>query len=237
MKLHLEQPPQNELCTDEQAMVDAAIKFLEADLPWSDFHTSVKQQYQERGSITVRQAQSLVKMENKLIARGHYKRGAPQNKHGYQQRRGQENLGTKMTVVAGWLAEAATHKRYPRIVFRVGGTDFHMYPAGSTSKYQGWIQIKVGAENKWIGRVNPETGELHGHYGPGVLAALKQFGEDPMGAVKAFATLTENCCFCATPLTHPVSTSHGYGPICAAKHGLPWDKVTYDRYNREQQDD
>ena len=30
------------------------------------------------------------------------------------------------------------------------------------------------------------------------------------------------CQFCGRRLVHPSSLQHGYGPVCAAKHSLPW---------------
>lgn len=33
------------------------------------------------------------------------------------------------------------------------------------------------------------------------------------------------CQFCSRELTHPISVVLGYGPICAAKHSLPWTEV------------
>lgn len=42
---------------------------------------------------------------------------------------------------------------------------------------------------------------------------------------KAHAQATGRCVFCGLELTHPASIAHGYGPTCAANHGLPWDEV------------
>lgn len=38
----------------------------------------------------------------------------------------------------------------------------------------------------------------------------------------AFAMLAGRCCFCSHAIDTPESTTVGYGPVCAAKYGLPW---------------
>lgn len=38
----------------------------------------------------------------------------------------------------------------------------------------------------------------------------------------AFGKLTEQCVYCDHPIDTPESTAVGYGPVCAARRGLPW---------------
>jgi len=215
MTLYLEQPDD----AAEEQMMQAAIKFLDADLSWSDFHSSIKRQYEDLGTITLRQAQALVKMENKLIARGSFKRveKAPV-------------LGDQLWQLATRFAEAGKTLKYPRVVFQVNNVDFHMYPAGPRSKWQGWIQVKT--DQKWVCRINPDNGEMHGKPAPDVLEALKEFSTDPVKAARQYASLTGNCCFCNRELTDPRSMSNGYGPVCANHYSLPWGVINYEDHNQ-----
>ena len=42
---------------------------------------------------------------------------------------------------------------------------------------------------------------------------------------QAYARETGACMFCHRKLTHPTSVSHGYGPVCAERNGLPYEAV------------
>lgn len=52
---------------------------------------------------------------------------------------------------------------------------------------------------------------------------------------KAHADETGRCVFCGLELTHPNSIAHGYGPTCAANHGLPWDEGTHESTERAEE--
>lgn len=54
------------------------------------------------------------------------------------------------------------------------------------------------------------------------LALLRELAEDPIKQAKLYGDRTGNCCFCGLGLTTAESVGSGYGPICAAKWGLPW---------------
>ena len=52
------------------------------------------------------------------------------------------------------------------------------------------------------------------------------FRQDPIGVMTAHGKKSGNCCFCGRDLTDHRSTAHGYGPICAKRYTLPWDKTS-----------
>lgn len=55
------------------------------------------------------------------------------------------------------------------------------------------------------------------------LELLQEIEKDPIQAAILTGKLTSCCSFCSRPLTDERSVKHGYGPICAANWGLPWD--------------
>jgi|Laugresu1bdmlbdd_1035124.scaffolds.fasta_scaffold10456_1 hypothetical protein len=64
---------------------------------------------------------------------------------------------------------------------------------------------------------------------PEVALAIAAVAADPVTAIVRHGHLTGCCSFCSRPLTDGGSISHGYGPICAEKYGLPWNSES----NRE----
>ena len=72
--------------------------------------------------------------------------------------------------------------------------------------------IAAGAEN------GPDFGEWSTDLFRRIVDQL-----DLVADAKAHAAATGRCMFCGLELTHPTSIAHGYGPTCAANHGLPWD--------------
>lgn len=81
-------------------------------------------------------------------------------------------------------------------------------------------------EGVWYGRIDRD-GRWVGNGREENLARrcakfLAAFVEDPARVGKASAKLTGACCFCSKTLTTIESRTAGYGPICAARYGLPW---------------
>jgi hypothetical protein len=70
---------------------------------------------------------------------------------------------------------------------------------------------------------------LRDEVAPEVALAIAAVAADPVTAIVRHGHLTGCCSFCSRPLTDGGSISHGYGPICAEKYGLPWRSTT----NRE----
>jgi len=90
----------------------------------------------------------------------------------------------------------------------------------ATGKWAGWTFVSDAAE---YGR-----GKRYGSQRPGqnyrgdIEAELRTIAGDIAGAAAAWGHLTGTCTFCGLTLEDERSTSVGYGPICASKHGLPW---------------
>ncbi|MCA8950092.1 MAG: hypothetical protein KDE27_11365 [Planctomycetes bacterium] len=57
------------------------------------------------------------------------------------------------------------------------------------------------------------------------VAWMHKIATDDLEAARAYAQETGNCSFCHRELTDAPSVFAGYGPVCAAKRGLPWGEV------------
>ena len=74
------------------------------------------------------------------------------------------------------------------------------------------------------------TGNLYaarfdGHrfdYERGAIRLLNADNKITAEQAAAFGGMYNACCFCSRALDTPESTQAGYGPVCAAKHHLPW---------------
>lgn len=101
---------------------------------------------------------------------------------------------------------------------------------GSGERMGPWQNQRFG-QRAWAGRIT-EDGVFH----PGrdlspnavqnVTRALQAFAADPAGVAASYGHRTGHCCFCGKFLTDRVSTSLGYGPVCADNWGLPHNKAT-----------
>lgn len=84
-----------------------------------------------------------------------------------------------------------------------------------------------GEPNTPLARIDA-NGHLYfadaGRLCPELHALLEAFNENPANFVSRMGLATERCCFCRIELTDPISTTMGYGPICAGHYGLPWSK-------------
>lgn len=63
-------------------------------------------------------------------------------------------------------------------------------------------------------------------YAAGAIKLLNPGNKATAEQAAAFGAMTERCCFCAKAIDTPESVAVGYGPICAAKFGLPWGDTT-----------
>lgn len=61
-------------------------------------------------------------------------------------------------------------------------------------------------------------------YAPGIARRLSAATVATADQAAAFGAAYERCVFCTRDLDTPESISVGYGPVCAAKFGLPWGK-------------
>ena len=115
----------------------------------------------------------------------------------------------------------------PRITLTTETGTVRLSVAGDRSKTPGAINITDGGsfgENTWYGRVFPEDGRFQRgrNCTDEVVDLLRRLDSDPQQFVGEHGKRTGVCCFCAQALTDERSVAVGYGPICAAKYGLPW---------------
>lgn len=108
-----------------------------------------------------------------------------------------------------------------KLRFIQAGKELALSFAPDTGNNPGHLYFKIDGE--YAGKVTP-----HGVFFPSrncpseAMVFLTNFAENPVGAAQAYGKETGECCFCAKELTDERSVSVGYGPICAAKWGLPW---------------
>lgn len=110
---------------------------------------------------------------------------------------------------------------WPKVVF-VGPANeqITLKLAGAASTNPGAVFVQVNGD--FAGSICAD-GSVRGRLQnqPTMLAALDAMMQNPAAAAKAYAQLTGNCSFCRKQLTDAGSLEVGYGPICAAKFGLP----------------
>ena len=127
--------------------------------------------------------------------------------------------------IVALLDKAAKKLKNPKLFFKDAafGQDIRLARAGSRSKYPGSVTVTDGrayADARFFGRINRDgttTVSLHT-----VLAFLRDFESDPVAKAAEYGKRSGTCIFCNRPLTDVRSTHYGYGPICAAKHDMPW---------------
>jgi hypothetical protein len=134
--------------------------------------------------------------------------------------------------VLGWLDHAiAQGARSPRIKIRTSVNGVNHLVGLALPKYPrpGDRVLYVKMDGAYVGSVRiTTTGSVffaRGWYTPGTINALRFIGDNALAAAVASGHATGNCSFCARDLTDPRSTSVGYGPICAARFGLPWGET------------
>lgn len=74
------------------------------------------------------------------------------------------------------------------------------------------------------GFLEPQTRKLL----PDEKSFLDSFMADPVGVMAQTGKDVNRCCYCTSPLEDDRSRQAGYGPICAARWGLPWGHVGTD---------
>lgn len=117
-------------------------------------------------------------------------------------------------LVALMNKAAAAQKRWPKIVL-----------AGMTllRKPNGEILVRNASKQR-IAIIANSGHVLQGSMNDRQLDVLKSMSENPEKVASQHGIATGQCCFCNTLLSTMESRSVGYGPICAAKFGLPWGK-------------
>jgi hypothetical protein len=130
--------------------------------------------------------------------------------------------------VADFLAAARSRGlKFPKARFLApGGGEMRLTMTGSRSVAPaGSVNVLtvVNGVRTWLGRVEPD-GRVVGFRlkaNDAVRDALAAIVADPAKAASDYGSLMAACSFCGKALTDAGSVEVGYGPVCAAKFGLP----------------
>lgn len=138
------------------------------------------------------------------------------------------NVGDFSGVIALFQASA---RKFPKLHFKLDdGRPVCLALAGQQSSQPGTVTVTDGGrygENVWYGRVTPAgawqpSRQADAATMTAIGALLSGLAANPQAFVADYGRRTGNCCFCCQLLTDQRSVTAGYGPICAAKWGLPW---------------
>lgn len=178
----------------------------------TDFAVSLLQQFDERGTLSEKQAYWLRKLADRAA-------GTPEPDHGID--------GTALIAYFDRAAEAGL--QYPKMKLTAGGHPLVLSRCGPRSKHHGAINVTDGGsfeDGRWFGRIARDGSFTAGQacYGD-VLAVLRALAADPVKTSALYGQRTGSCCFCRRHLEDYRSVAMGYGPICAEKWGLPWGEV------------
>jgi len=184
---------------------------------WSEFAQSLCSQFERKGYLSTAQAEAGSRMLVKVKAR------AATTAQGPTASRIDPIHFPSITA----MFVAAKQSGLKRVKIRFSDADGNpmlLTAAGAASKYPGSVYVTDGkpyGSNKYFGRIGTD-----GVFQPGrdlsdaVLNALKYIEQNPGEAATAYGRRTGCCCFCGRELTAKDSVDAGYGPICAANHGL-----------------
>ncbi len=130
--------------------------------------------------------------------------------------------------VLAFFEEAATRVKFPKV--RTASLKFTR--SGSKAKVPGGIVVTDHGDypnNKFYGRIGLDGKFLAtGSAGPEVIAGVTEFNADPAAFATKEGKLNGRCVFCFSPIgtgDDRKSIEAGYGPVCAAKFGIPWGAV------------
>jgi hypothetical protein len=134
---------------------------------------------------------------------------------------------------------ARTHTQWPKIrlaLNNIGNTTLQLSVAGNHASFPGSINLTDGNRfnaNIYYGRIHLngklELRNTASKLGEEIISSLDLFCLDPAKYGKAFGDKTGCCMYCAKKLTNPKSVLVGYGPICAANYGLPYNELLMSR--------
>lgn len=123
-------------------------------------------------------------------------------------------------------------KKFPKIKLHVApGADYAASPSRNVVIYlgrNGKANVTDGGgygRGTWFGAIQPDGSFREGTDAARVLPILSELDADPLRVAAQHGVATGECCFCARELTTKESRSVGYGPVCAARHGLEWGKI------------
>ena len=114
------------------------------------------------------------------------------------------------------FTNAAMHLRYPAINFiSKDGRRIRIYRAT-----KGYIAIKVDGE--YAGKLVSADAQIVLYSAKELLPEIDTVLSNPISESALRGKEYGRCCFCNRELDNEGSIQHGYGPICAARWGLPW---------------
>jgi hypothetical protein len=121
--------------------------------------------------------------------------------------------------------------KYPAIRVELEGLPgVKLTLAGGEARFPGSVNILCNG--RWMGRIHKRGNVEPRDLDPQVLEVLKRLEADPAGVATLHGRRTGNCCFCGRHLEQKDSVACGYGPICAAKFGLPHAGMAEDDETR-----
>jgi hypothetical protein len=135
--------------------------------------------------------------------------------------------GTKLRDL---FIKASSNLKFPALKIKLpedSRINIHFYRASSLSKTPGFILITNGKhwpERSLYGSINLKgEGQIAKVLRSEIKTIIRKIAANPVETAKLSGIEFSHCCFCGLELTNKISLYHGYGPICAAKWGLPWE--------------
>ena len=188
---------------------------------WSEFARSLASQFERKGYLTLPQAEAGARMVAKA------KQAADDEANRAEGRTAErEQVVTMPRILQMFTMARQSGLKRPKIRFSdADGNPIVLTSAGSSSKHAGSVYVtddRPYGSNFYFGRIGTDGVFVKGRdINAAVVIALVQIEENPAAAAAAYGRRTGCCCFCSRLLTAEDSVTVGYGPICAANHGLP----------------
>lgn len=188
---------------------------------WSEFARSLASQFERKGYLTLPQSEAAARMIAKAKQRLEDEANLAEVRAADR-----EQIVRFPRILQMFAAAREAGLKRAKIRFAdADGNPIILTAAGSSSKNPGSVYVtddRPYGSNLYFGRIAPDGVFVKGRdINAAVVIALVQVEENPAAAAAAYGRRTGCCCFCSRLLTAEDSVSVGYGPICAANHGLP----------------
>lgn len=174
--------------------LEALVEWLSKQT-WSEFATSLSDQYKTRGTLSPKQVASAKKMKATMDAKKKTEAPAPK-----------ASTLDLSDIPSGYYAvpEGKT-----RLKVRIA----HGKPG---SKWDGWVFVSDGAEYGQRTNYGSQRPGQASYVGK-IQDELKAIVADPEAAQRAYGRLTGSCGMCGRLLEDEASIEAGIGPVCAQK--------------------